>query len=146
MHTVTASPPADVDVAPVGGAGSVSTVACSFPPVTACTAYNFGGMSTSPLPRRQARRHRARQGFWRRIPVWPPPPDHPGGVPPSPDYTPPTTDDEAEASGTAGNANSFILDSGLIDFDTAEIIKLADSIDNHDANSELPSVDHFRSG
>ncbi|KAK3284418.1 hypothetical protein CYMTET_7919 [Cymbomonas tetramitiformis] len=88
--------------------------------------------------------HRARQGFWRRIPVWPLPPDHPGGVPPSPDYTPPPTDDEAEASGTASNANSFNLDSGVIDFDTAEITKLADSIDNHDANSELPSVDHSR--
>ncbi|KAK3276192.1 hypothetical protein CYMTET_15727 [Cymbomonas tetramitiformis] len=50
------------------------------------------------------------QGYWRPVPVFPPPPGM-EGPPPSPDYSPGPTDDEAEASGTADFDNEFNLDS-----------------------------------
>ncbi|KAK3237718.1 hypothetical protein CYMTET_52225 [Cymbomonas tetramitiformis] len=77
------------------------------------------------------------EGYCQPVPVFPPLPglDSP---PPSPDYSPGPTDDEAEASGTADSDNTFNLDSGYLDFE----------IENNNDNNfcELCTVDHFRSG
>ncbi|KAK3269486.1 hypothetical protein CYMTET_22077 [Cymbomonas tetramitiformis] len=58
-----------------------------------------GGVSIRPyvIPPRRVRRHQMRQGFFWPVPLFPPPPglDH---APPSPDYSPGSSGDEAEAS------------------------------------------------
>ncbi|KAK3287681.1 hypothetical protein CYMTET_4817 [Cymbomonas tetramitiformis] len=59
---------------------------------------DLGELSPDAIPTRRQGRHRARQGFWYRIPTHPLPPPI-WGAPPSPNYSPgPTTDEEDEPS------------------------------------------------
>ncbi|KAK3253649.1 hypothetical protein CYMTET_37109 [Cymbomonas tetramitiformis] len=82
----------------VGGAAPTSPETSSLTDAIATrNDGGFGAVSPDAIPPRRHGRHRARQGRWHPVPVFPPPPRL-DNSPPLPDYSPGPTDDKAEAS------------------------------------------------